>query len=73
MTDSEMIFVSDLGIAWSIHNAERRLGCTLEDLREWAQTGDYPTVRHKGAWYTLGPYYDNRDHYRSLLDESSTE
>jgi hypothetical protein len=66
--ESEVLIVTDLDTAHAIRNALTRLNCTFEDLRDWAQTDDYPTVKHKIAWYVLGAYYDERDHYAGLLE-----
>ncbi|BAD58806.1 hypothetical protein [Nocardia farcinica] len=60
--------VTDLDTAHAIRNTLTRIGCTFEELRDWAQTWDYPTVRHKMAWYAIGPYYDQRDHFTNLLE-----
>ncbi len=69
VTDTPVYVVSGLDTAHAIRNALTRLGCTFEELRDWAQTSEYPTVRHKMAWYALGPYYDDRDRYAQLLED----
>lgn len=65
----DVVIVTELDAAHSIRNACRRLGCTFEDLHAMHETGDYPSVRHKIAWYALSPYYDDRDRYMSLLEK----
>jgi hypothetical protein len=29
----------------------------------------FASARHKMAWYALRAYYDDRDHYASLLEQ----
>lgn len=56
--DSEVFVLSHEEVQEAIDNTLARAGCTLEQLREEARSGEWSSERHWHLWFCISPFVE---------------